>query len=79
MAIREERLSPTAIRDSDSCESKDGTLVSVRRQVEEEFPGEIRITSFIRPGEVEQRFEPQVGWREDLVIVFREPYRKQRL
>ena len=53
-----------------------GGQIGVRR---EEFLGELRIVSRVRMGEVEQRFEPEVGQCEDLLALFREPHRKQTL
>ena len=50
--------------------------IGVRRQ---EFPGELRIAGRVRVGEVEQRFEPEVGEGGDLLALFHEPHGKQTL
>ena len=53
-----------------------GSQVGVRR---EEFPGQLRIASCARPGNVEQCFEPEVRQRGDLLALFHEPHGKQML
>ena len=45
----------------------------------EELPGELRIAGRVRAGEVEQRFEPEVGEGGDLLALFHEPHGKQTL
>ena len=45
----------------------------------EKFPGELRLAGRVRMGEVEQRFEPEVGQCGNLMALFHEPDRKQML